>query len=182
MFKYDGFCPCCEQSVVFQSENDWFRDHLLCPSCGSVVRERALALVLTEVAPNWRKLRIHESSPAERGISLKLKRNAPRYLASHLFPDARRGEFVGRFRNEDLESQTFEDETFDLVISLDVMEHVFEPEKAYQEVHRSLCPGGYYLHTFPIRKWQEDAAIRRAERLVNAGRISGQRGGVKVGH
>lgn len=69
----------------------------------------------------------------------------------------------GVYRNEDLENQTFDDLSFDLVVSLDVMEHVFDPAKAYQEIYRTLKHGGYYLHTFPIRKWQTEAVVRRAE-------------------
>jgi SAM-dependent methyltransferase len=163
MYSYDGFCPCCEQIVLFSSSDEWFRDHLFCSNCDSVVRERALALVLNEICPNWRFLSIHESSPANRGISRKLQTNAPRYLASQFFPNEQRGVFIGKFRNEDMENQTFHDEIFDVVISLDVMEHVFEPAKVYREVYRTLRKGGHYIHTFPIRKWQTSAASKRAE-------------------
>jgi hypothetical protein len=33
------------------------------------------------------------------------------------------------------------------------MEHVFHPEKVYAEIYRTLKRAGYYLHTFPIRKY-----------------------------
>jgi SAM-dependent methyltransferase len=115
-------------------------------------------------------MRIHESSPAERGISLKLRSEAPRYIGTHFFQNQIMGEFIGQFRNENLEHQTFHNEIFDLVISLDVMEHVFNPELAYQEIYRTLCKGGLYIHTFPIKKSQLEAAIPRAE-LGADGRI-----------
>jgi SAM-dependent methyltransferase len=44
------------------------------------------------------------------------------------------------------------------------MEHVFDPAAVYREVHRTLKPGGHYLHTFPIRKNLVEAARRRAVR------------------
>ena len=71
---YRGFCPICEHSATFVANHSWYRDHLICQSCinGSVPRERALALVLNREAPNWRSATIHESSPAERGLSAKL--------------------------------------------------------------------------------------------------------------
>lgn len=162
-YQHDGFCPICEQKVRFAAQSDWYRDHLRCPGCNSVVRERALALVLGEVAPGWRSMAIHESSPAPRGISLKLRREAPGYVASQYFADAAPGAIVDGFRNENLERQTFADETLDLVVSLDVMEHVFDPAAAYREVFRTLKPGGIYLHTVPIHKAQIEAATRRAE-------------------
>jgi len=118
---------------------------------------------LNELVPNWRTKRIHESSPADRGISRKLRLQAPRYIASYFFPDRPAGEFIGHLRNEDLERQTFFDETFDVVVTLDVMEHVFHPAKAYQEIYRTLCGGGFYIHTFPIRKWLVEGAAPRAE-------------------
>lgn len=161
-YSLSGFCPCCDHLVSFQSENDWYRDNLLCPRCASVVRERALALVLEEIAPQWRRLQIHESSPANRGISQKLKVGADRYVASHFFKDQPLGCNVDGFRNENLEKQTFGDGAFDIVITLDVMEHVFHPERVYQEIFRTLKPDGYYLHTFPVRKWQVEPVVRRA--------------------
>jgi SAM-dependent methyltransferase len=163
LYSHDGFCPCCEKAVTFTAAEDWYRDHLICSNCNCLVRERALALVLNELFPNWRTLRIHESSPADRGISKKLRLQAPRYLASHFFPDRKLGEFIGDFRNENLEQQTFFDEIFDLVISLDVMEHVFEPKKVYQEIYRTLRKNGHYIHTFPIRKWQVESTVQRAK-------------------
>ena len=135
---------------------------LVCPSCGSLVRERALALVLEEIQPNWRDLSIHKSSPASRGISFKLAREAKNYVGSQFFPDLPRGTFRSGTRSEDLQQQTFPDEYFDLVITLDVMEHVFNPDKVYQEVWRTLLPNGYYIHTFPIQKWRVDAFVVRA--------------------
>jgi SAM-dependent methyltransferase len=151
-YKHDGFCPCCETAQIFTSSNEWFRDHLICPNCGSVVRERALALVLKELLPDWRALSIHESSPVPRGLQARMAQEAPHYIASHYFPHEPFGTIVNGFRNENLEDQTFKDEAFDLVISLDVMEHVFHPHRAYSEIYRTLKKGGYYLHTVPIRK------------------------------
>jgi len=43
----------------------------------------------------------------------------------------------------------FEDNSFDAVISLDFLEHVYEPEKAVKEISRVLKPGGlFFYHTF----------------------------------
>ena len=162
-YVYKGFCPCCEKTATFTSRHEWFRDYLACSECGSVVRERALALVLDEVMSNWRVARIHESSPSDRGVSRKLKENADHYIASHYFPGQPFGIEIDGFRNEDLERQTFDDASFDIVVSLDVMEHVFNPSAVYFEVYRTLKPGGVYLHTFPIYKNLTEGATRRAQ-------------------
>lgn len=164
VYQHDGQCPICERPVRFTATSTWYRDTLRCPSCRSVVRERALALVLMEMRPNWRALSIHESSPAPRGISEKLKAEGAHYVASHYFPDQPRGALHRGFRNEDLERQTFADQSFDLVVTLDVMEHVFEPARVYTEIWRTLRPGGLYIHTFPITRDQMPACQQRAER------------------
>jgi SAM-dependent methyltransferase len=116
--------------------------------------------VLEEKRSDWRNCAIHESSPARRGISLKLATQCPGYVGSHYFPDQPMGATV---RNENLEQQTFADNSFDLVVSLDVMEHVFAPWKVYQEIYRTLRPGGFYLHTFPIGKGVVKSHKPRAE-------------------
>jgi SAM-dependent methyltransferase len=162
-FEHRAFCPCCETFQNFKSDNEWFRDHLVCPNCGSVVRERALGLILNELLPNWRELSIHESSPVQRGLSARMAREAPHYVASNYFPLKAFGTTVKGFRNENLEDQTFDSEVFDLVITLDVMEHVFHPDMVYSEIYRTLKKGGYYLHTFPIRKYLVEARKALAE-------------------
>lgn len=58
----------------------------------------------------------------------------------------------GGVRCENLENQTFTDESFDIVVTTDVMEHVYQPELAYREVFRTLRPGGLYVHSVPIYK------------------------------
>lgn len=59
---------------------------------------------------------------------------------------------MGKFRSENLESQTFRDNQFDLVVTQDVMEHVLDPEKAFIEIRRTLKPGGCHVFTVPIYK------------------------------
>jgi len=41
------------------------------------------------------------------------------------------------------------DESFDLVITLDVFEHVLRPAKAFAEIARTLKPGGAHIYTVP---------------------------------
>ncbi|WP_269932386.1 class I SAM-dependent methyltransferase [Aminobacter sp. HY435] len=161
VYSRAGYCPICEAPSKFTAQHDWYRDHLLCSGCGSIPRERALALVLTRRFPDWRKLTIHESSPGLRGISPKLKRECPRYVASQFFPDKPLAKQIEGFRNENLELQTFADESFDLVVTLDVMEHVNQPADVLREVARTLRPGGAYLFTVPTYK-DRVASERRA--------------------
>lgn len=134
------------------SKYDWYRDHLICTKCHSIPRERSLALILMRKFPNWRNLSIHESSPVARGISLKMKSECAAYVPTQYYPGKRLGDKIGGFRNENLEKQTFSNHAFDIVITLDVMEHVNQPERCFKEIARTLKPGGAYIFTVPTYK------------------------------
>lgn len=120
--------------------------------------------VLECECPLWRQARIHESSPVLRAASLLLQRECPGYLPTHFFPGVAPAAIHNKFRCENIENQTFADECFDVVITQDVMEHIFDPERAYREIWRTLRPGGLYIHTTPINKSMV-ASKRCAERL-----------------
>jgi SAM-dependent methyltransferase len=152
--NWTGFCPICLQRTQFTARDAWFREALLCETCNgsSVPRERALMLVIRQLLPHYAELAIHESSPAPRGVSLLLRTEASGYIPTQYWPGVPLGSMHNGIRCENLERQTFNDESFDLVVTQDVMEHVFHPDRAYQEVYRTLRPGGYYIHTTPIYK------------------------------
>lgn len=69
------------------------------------------------------------------------------------------------YRCENLKEQTFSDESFDIVITQDVFEHVFEPALAFKELERTLKPGGAHVFTVPWYYWNE--TVVRAAREGN---------------
>jgi SAM-dependent methyltransferase len=164
--EIEGYCPVCERDVLFaassdkvmppQFEGQWFRGALRCSFCKSPPRERAIARTLDEARPNWRDLRIHESSPGGWAFSAKLRRECRGYVPTQYDPSFPFGEMhpSGRWRNENLEAQTFDSEAFDVVVTQDVFEHVFHPDRAIAEIARTLRPGGLCLMTVPaVRRW-----------------------------
>jgi SAM-dependent methyltransferase len=168
---WKGFCPICKQDTVFSSPDDWYREQLVCTKCPdglSIPRERALVMVLERLRPGWRELAIHESSPNNRGPSVMFRRECPKYVGTQFFKGVAPGSIHENYRCEDLENQTFADATFDIVITQDVFEHLFHPDKAYQEIFRTLRPGGIHIHTTGVwdmshsQQWarlREDGAI-----------------------
>lgn len=150
--KVKGFCPICEKQVTFTSKHEWLRDFFLCSRCGSIPRERALMQVIKTYYPHYKKLAIHESSPGGRGTSVRLSKTCPNYTASHYYQDIAPGKIHPRhgYRSENIEDLTFHGESFDLFITQDVMEHIFHPEKAFQEIARVLKPGGAHIFTVPL--------------------------------
>lgn len=148
-----GYCPICEKRTLYFREGAWLRDQLKCSRCGSIPRWRALIHVLNEFAPAWRQLTIHESSPGG-AASAKLKSAGRNYVPSYFFPDVAPGDYKDGYRCENLEQQTISSESLDLVISQDVFEHVLDPAKAFQEVARTLKPGGMHVFTIPWYWWK----------------------------
>jgi len=151
-FQHQGECPLCEKAVTFSAINTWFRDSLLCSGCGSIPRERALFKVIKDYYPNYSQLSIHESSPADRGASPKLKKECSNYSSSQYFPNVAPGSADTKtgFRCENLEALTFPDNSFDIFVTQDVMEHIFDYEKAFKEIARVLKPGGAHIFSVPL--------------------------------
>ncbi|HLP95279.1 MAG TPA: methyltransferase domain-containing protein [Saprospiraceae bacterium] len=48
---------------------------------------------------------------------------------------------------------SYPDQSFDLIVTCEVIEHVGEPEQMVREMARVLKPGGYALMTFPSREF-----------------------------
>lgn len=167
-FRHEGFCPICDSDVVFESTNAWFRDNLRCSGCNSIPRERVFVRVLKSMYPNFRELRLHESSPGGRDTTKMLQRECANYSFSHYFPHVQLGEDdpdTG-FRCENLEQLTFADNTFDVFLTQDILEHVMDPEAAFREIGRVLKPGGAHIFTAPLQN-RFKPSERRASLLDN---------------
>ena len=150
VFVNYGYCHCCDQAVKFTASNHWFRDHYICTECGSIPRERALSWSIDKFYPDWRQAIIHESSPIPRGASEKLKRHCSSYTASQFFPGVEPGVEHQGWRCENLENLSFADNSIDLHVSQDVMEHIFSPDRVFREIARTLRPGGMHIFTVPL--------------------------------
>jgi len=148
-FKRHGYCPCCMQETRFVSYHEWLRDNFVCVKCNSIPRERALIQTIEKFHPDWRRLAIHESSPSKNAASALLAQGLS-YVATHYYPNDPLGSLVHGYRNEDLEHQTFPGKSFDLVVTQDVMEHVYSPREAFAEIARTLKDGGAHIFTVPI--------------------------------
>jgi ubiquinone/menaquinone biosynthesis C-methylase UbiE len=64
-------------------------------------------------------------------------------------PDIKQNSYLDNAAVGNGESLPYEENTFDVVISDNVLEHLVNPEKVFKEVHRVLKPGGYYLFKTP---------------------------------
>lgn len=160
IFKNKGYCPTCKSNVTFIATTLWFRDNYLCPNCGSKPRERALMCAMEMYFPDWRNKIIHESSPINRGASVRIAKECSHYIPSQLFPDTEPGNFRNGVQCENLEAMTFADESVDLHVTQDVMEHVLRPVMVFKEIARTLKPGGAHIFTVPIVNKHMPSCIR----------------------
>lgn len=134
-----------------------------CPQCGASRRTRDLTRVLMDVtllsgqAPLCQQVqalehvRIFELQAA--GPLHSLLKTLPHYQCSEFFPTVQAGQ-----RNEDgilcqdATRLTYEDETFDIVISQDILEHIDATWLAFSEINRVLRQSGTHIFTVPVRE------------------------------
>lgn len=145
ILRNSGYCHCCRSETEFVAYSTWFRDNYVCGRCMSLPRQRHVQSILDTFYPGWEGKVIHESSPSNDFIS----RYCENYSSSQFLPEVAPGASKDGIRSENIEQLTFENGTFDIFITQDVLEHVFNPDKAVREITRVLKPGGIHLFTTP---------------------------------
>ncbi len=152
-----GNCPVCGKPHLFQRFTENLRDSGRCSGCGSSNRNRQLASFLRRrlglpalgsiVLPETTRLYNAEANgPLHRAL-----RHAPGYVCSEYFgPDVAGGSHVDGIRHEDLQRLSFPNESFDVVLTSDVLEHMPDPYAAHREIFRTLKRGGRHLFTVPF--------------------------------
>jgi SAM-dependent methyltransferase len=144
-----GFCCICMAETEFIAKGEWLRDEYICAKCGTIPRQRALVEILNLIRPDWRSCVLHESSPS----MLFFSQQCSLYTYSFFFKDVPVGSRSPEgHRCENLEAMTFANETFDIFITQDVLEHVFNPDKALYEIMRVLRDEGIHIFTAPKHK------------------------------
>jgi SAM-dependent methyltransferase len=84
----------------------------------------------------------------------------PGYIGSEYLPTpADRARFPG-VMHQDLGALSFPADTFDVVATNEVLEHVPDLDRALSEIHRVLKPGGWHIGTHPFRFLAAEDEIR----------------------
>lgn len=152
-----GYCDSCSKPSCFRSWNENFRETGLSVLCGSKSRQRQIARVAGTVyrenseyqCLGKNNLKIYN---LESNHSLhRIMKDKPGYCSSeYLGPEYYPGQVVDGVRHEDAHQLSFDDCSFDLVISSDVWEHLPDPYTAHREIFRVLKPGGRHIFTIPF--------------------------------
>lgn len=125
-----------------------------CPDCKAQRRSSDLMRVLLEASGGMNVLAekdIYELQAS--GHVHNALRGLPGYLCSEYLPGTPPGERdANGIRCEDATGLTFADNSFDFVISQDVMEHIEDTWQAFNEINRVLKPGGMHIFTIPLHE------------------------------
>ncbi len=121
-------------------------------------RVRMLLWTVRQVAPDFRGLHILHVNQIN---NLKQALVGAASVVETVYRrDRPPGAMVGSCINEDLQTLTFKDGEFDLIIHSEDLEHVNDYRKALAEIERVLKPGGWQVYTVPLLHGRQ--TIRRA--------------------
>lgn len=132
------------------------RESMYCFFCGSSYRLRLLSRAIQFVAVgnakeglernieqgNLNKIDIAEINSC--GVLHNILKYMPKLSYSEYVPND------DSVHHQDLQGLTYDDSSFDIVLTSDVLEHVPDPVRALEETFRVLRPGGVHLMTIPI--------------------------------
>lgn len=117
----------------------------VCDQCGANIRSAALAKAISVTLNHDGTL--DELVATKRALRL-LEINEAGTLHSRLAQIP--GHVFGQFPECDMMSLLYRDGELDMVVHSDTLEHVADPARALQEIHRVLVAGGVTVFTVPI--------------------------------
>jgi SAM-dependent methyltransferase len=179
-FHLRRFCLCCNEAtpmlVDYESgrlEQDGsrtpnWRERLVCTQCMMNNRQRLVAKLVQQASSQSAHPRIYlmeQVTPIFEWV-----RNLPGTEvqgSEYLGYEYKGGEQIHGVRHEDVMNLSFPDESFDLIVSNDVLEHIPDPQKAMRECFRVVKQGGGVLATFPFHAAYDTTTVRA--RLVGSG-------------
>jgi hypothetical protein len=161
------------------------RETLLCARCSSSLRVRRLAdVLLSHYAETATSIGALVEEPGFRALDIA-EINAVGEMHAWLagLPRLRHSEYGAG--GEDIQALSYVDESFDLVLTSETLEHIPDWRKAVAETHRILRPGGRHVFTVPLvptRERTEDVSSRGWHHGRGSGifRLVGRRGDMLV--
>jgi len=159
--KYTDMCSVCGLQSDFLKEGRSIRETYLCTHCRASLRYRAQTEVILNFTNSpakcladlvkteeFKSLSIYE--PGLIGPFRKYFNGLANYATSHFWENIPLGSEKDGVTCQNLESLTYSDNSFDLVISSDIFEHVRHPYKGYEEIKRVLKSGGAHIFSIPV--------------------------------
>ena len=168
--RLDGYCSVCESITRFDvatgvmlGTHPSLREGIRCPGCGLINRNRLLFDAIRSVGPD--RLCAGLILEATTALYVELSRRWPWLEGSEYFGDdyapGQLVEFRGRqVAHRSITQIGLPDESLDLVVHNDVLEHVADTAKALRECSRVLRPGGVCVFTMPFFPYRATGLLR----------------------
>jgi SAM-dependent methyltransferase len=170
--RYPGQCGICRKDVEFSC--DWhfvmtdaqgrkkphWRERLVCP-CGLNARLRGALHFMLDRASLVPSSRVYLTEQTTPFYSLVSGYCLDVVGSEYLSDGTQNGKLNARgLRHEDITNLTFAAETFDVVGSFEVLEHVPDYRAGLREMRRILKPNGHLVATFPFRLDLQETLVR----------------------
>ena len=152
--------------------SDSWHEHINCPRCRSEIRQRLFIAALQNIEKfSFREMvdgkEILHFAP-ENTVTSSIRRGSARYnTADYLRTDC-------DFKLDMSHMSEVAGESYDVLIAFDVLEHIPDYQKALEEVHRVLRPGGWAIFTVPQKDnlaitYEDPSIVSPEDRTVHFG-------------
>jgi SAM-dependent methyltransferase len=152
-------CLACERMSVFLRTYDT-QEAECCMRCGANLRYEMLAqLIRSKFGDRLKSMSVMELDP--NSPLRHVLRNAATYIRTYYKVGDEGGSIraIDGAQAEDITNLTLGNAFLDLIVSSDVLEHVPDLHRAFEESARVLKPGGVHLFTVPVCRVTERRAI-----------------------
>ncbi|TVS14139.1 MAG: class I SAM-dependent methyltransferase [Wenzhouxiangella sp.] len=172
--SYPGYCGVCGRATEFSFTAGSggpvnLREEMACSQCALNARIRVVLHLLSRNAPPGNTARIYLTEQTT--LLYKFVRaHWPNVTGSEYFGEDMRPRLVQylkhlvgqreALRHQDVTALTFSDESLDVIVSCDVLEHVPDYRAALAEFARVLVRGGRLLLTVPFMEQSADTTVR----------------------
>lgn len=159
------YCPICKHRSFFRPFGNPKRLKALCPFCGALERHRFLFGIYKKYFLNSDKpLSIMHTAPEKCFSDIIQEYSNIDYFPIDISPELYPYTHVYK---ADVTCLPFEDESFDVILSNHVLEHIENEKKCLQEFNRVLKSNGKIFLTVPVA-WEnestyEDSSIKTPE-------------------
>jgi SAM-dependent methyltransferase len=126
-----------------------WRERLNCETCGLNTRLRMCLDVFMALNVRGQASRAYITEQVTSTYTL-LRKRCETVGSEYIGGGLSSGEVRNGIRNEDLTALSFEDRSFDLVLTFDVLEHIPQAGAALTEIARVLKPDGWLVLTAPF--------------------------------
>ena len=140
-------CSLCNSPLILQLGRNI--EKIRCLNCMATPIHMGMGIVLKELVSDIKSIKIYELS-AHGAYFNFLKKNVNELTFSEYFDDTESTDQNDKIQHQDIHNLTYIDESFDIVSSTALFEHVVDDKKAFSEIKRVLKPSGFMIHSLPI--------------------------------